>query len=142
MSKRLFVGNLTYQTQEHELEEAFAPYGVTDVHLPLDRLTGRPRGFAFVTVEDDQVEAAIAAWNGTELQGRPLTVNEARPREEGGGRSRFSGGDRGGYGGGSGGGYGGGDSFGDSGGWAGERSDRGGRGRGDRGERGDRRNRW
>jgi RNA recognition motif-containing protein len=108
MSKRLFVGNLSYNTRESDLESAFAPYGVSDVHLPSDSMSGRPRGFAFVTVEDDKANEAISAWEGKELDGRALTVNEAKPREErGGGGSRGGGGgNRGGgrsdYGGGGG----------------------------------------
>lgn len=98
MSKRLFVGNLSYNTREDALESAFAPYGVSDVHMPTDAMSGRPRGFAFVTVEDDKADEAVNAWNGQELDGRALTVNEARPREERGG----GGGGRGGYGGGGG----------------------------------------
>ncbi|HEY3269008.1 MAG TPA: RNA-binding protein [Armatimonadota bacterium] len=110
MSKRLFVGNLSYDTRESDLEAAFAPYGVSDVHMPSDSMSGRPRGFAFVAVEDSQAQAAISAWEGKELNGRALTVNEAKPREErgGGGGSRGGGGGSrgggGGYGGGSGGG--------------------------------------
>jgi cold-inducible RNA-binding protein len=95
MSKRLFVGNLSYNTQVTELESAFAPYGVSDVHMPTDRMSGQPRGFAFVTVEDGQAPDAISAWDGKELDGRALTVNEAKPREDrgsggGGGRSDYS----------------------------------------------------
>lgn len=82
MSKRLFVGNLSYSTSQSQLEAAFAPYGVSDVHMPTDRMSGRPRGFAFVTVEDNQAQAAIQAWDGQELDGRNLTVNEAQPRED------------------------------------------------------------
>ena len=100
MSKRLFVGNLSYNTAEDDLQSAFTPYGVTDVHMPTDRMTGRPRGFAFVTVDDGQAEAAIAAFNDKDFGGRSLTVNEAQPREErsAGGGDRSS--DRGGGGGG------------------------------------------
>jgi len=104
MSKRLFVGNLSFNTQESDLQAAFAPYGVSDIHMPTDAMSGRPRGFAFVTVEENQAQAAIQAWEGKELDGRALTVNEAKPREErggrGGGGDRRGGGDRGGYGGG------------------------------------------
>lgn len=119
MSKRLFVGNLSYNTAEDDLQTAFAAYGVTDVHMPTDRMTGRPRGFAFVTVDDGQADAAVLAFNGKDLGGRTLTVNEAQPREErsgggggGGGRGGYDrggsgGGDRGGYGGSSSGGGGG-----------------------------------
>lgn len=97
MSKRLFVGNLSYNTVEDDLQAAFTPFGVTDVHMPTDRMSGRPRGFAFVTVDDAQAEAAIEAFNGKDFGGRALTVNEAQPREE---RSGGGGRDRGGYGGG------------------------------------------
>ena len=99
MSKRLFVGNLSYNTQESDLQNAFAPYGVSDVHLPTDSMSGRPRGFAFVTVEDDKANEAISAWEGKELDGRALTVNEAKPREERGGGGGGRGGSRGGGGG-------------------------------------------
>jgi cold-inducible RNA-binding protein len=102
MSKRLFVGNLAFSTQESDLQTAFAPYGVSEVHMPTDRTSGQPRGFAFVTVDEAQAQAAISAWEGKDLGGRTLTVNEAKPRED-----RGSGG--GSYGGGnSGGGFGGG----------------------------------
>jgi cold-inducible RNA-binding protein len=100
MSKRLFVGNLAYDTRESDLQTAFEPYGVSDIHMPTDSMSGRPRGFAFVTVEDNQAQTAISAWEGKELNGRALTVNEAKPREERSG----GGGGRGGYGGGGGGG--------------------------------------
>ena len=110
MSKRLYVGNLSYETRESDLQTAFQPYGVTDIHMPTDSMSGRPRGFAFVTVEAKQSAQAITDWEGKDLQGRTLTVNEAKPREErsgggGGGRSSYGGGG-GGYGGGSGGGGG------------------------------------
>jgi len=107
MSKRLFVGNLSYNTSQSQLESAFAPYGVSDVHMPTDRMSGRPRGFAFVTVEDNQAETAISAMNGADLDGRALTVNEAQPREDRGFGGGGGGGSRGGSRGG-GGGYGGG----------------------------------
>lgn len=100
MSKRLYVGNLAFNTQESDLQTAFAPFGVSEVHMPTDRMSGQPRGFAFVTVDDAQGQAAINAWEGKSLGGRTLTVNEAKPREE---RSSS----RGSYGGG-GGGFGGG----------------------------------
>jgi len=118
MSTRLFVGNLSYNTTENDLQDAFAAHGtVVEVNLMQDRMTGRPRGFGFVTMESaDAAQAAIQALNGAELDGRALTVNEARPREEGGGRSgggggggyRGGGNDRGGGGGGRSGGGGGG----------------------------------
>src|SRR4051794_16078885 len=100
MSKRLYVGNLSYDTNEQELQALFGPYGATSVSVVVEQ-DGRSKGFGFVDVEDSQAQAAINATNGKELRGRTLNVNEARPREDRGGRS-------GGYGGGSGGGYGGG----------------------------------
>lgn len=107
MAKRLYVGNLPYQITEEQLHEAFAPYGATDVALPVDP-SGRSRGFGFVEVADDQADAAIEAMNGRNFHGRVLTVNIARPRAErtGGGYDRgggYGGGGRGGYGGGRGG---------------------------------------
>jgi RNA recognition motif-containing protein len=100
MGKRLFVGNLSFEVSEAELQEAFAPYGAGEVVIPTSE-TGRPKGFGFVEVEEEQAQAAISAMDGKELHGRPIAVNEARPKPEGG---------RGGYGGGGGrgGGYGGG----------------------------------
>jgi len=99
MSTKLYVGNLSYDTTENDLEDAFAPHGtVSRVELIQDRATGRSRGFGFVTMESEEAaQAAIAALNGHELHGRGLTVNIARPREErpgggGGGRRDFRGG--------------------------------------------------
>jgi RNA recognition motif-containing protein len=109
MSKNLYVGNLPFSTTADDLREAFGEYGtVTSASVVMDRETGRSRGFGFVEMADG-AEAAITALNGTQFQGRSLTVNEARPREDrgGGGGGRRSGGG-GGYGGGGGGGYGGG----------------------------------
>lgn len=111
MSKRLFVGNLSFDVSETELQDAFAPYGSTGATIPTNE-SGRPKGFGFVDVADDQLAAAIAAWDGKDLRGRTVAVNEAKPRPEvthwGNGGGRSSGG-RGGYGGGGGrGGYGGG----------------------------------
>jgi cold-inducible RNA-binding protein len=107
MSTKLFVGNLSFDVTENDLQDAFAPHGsVTEVNLIMDKFSGRSRGFAFVTMaEGDAAEAAIGALNGSNLGGRAMTVNEARPREDrppggGGGRSN----DRGGSGGGGGGG--------------------------------------
>ncbi len=99
MSTRLYVGNLSYNVTENDLQDLFAQHGpVTEVNLMQDRTTGRPRGFAFVTMAtEDGSKAAIQALNGKELDGRALTVNEARPREE---RPPRSGGGGGGYGGG------------------------------------------
>ncbi|MGB2819651.1 MAG: RNA-binding protein [Phycisphaerae bacterium] len=83
---RIYVGNLSYSVTQAALEGLFAEHGnVEDVHLPSDRDTGRPRGFAFVEMPDaGEARAAIAALDGTELEGRSLKVNEARPRKEGG----------------------------------------------------------
>ncbi len=101
MNNKLFVGNLSFDTTENDLQDAFAAHGtVTEANLMLDRMTNRPRGFGFVTMStDEEAQKAIAALNGKELHGRALTVNVARPREEraggggggyrGGGRSRY-----------------------------------------------------
>jgi cold-inducible RNA-binding protein len=92
MSKKLYVGNLAFSTTENDLIAAFSQYGtVTKAQVVMDRETGRSRGFAFVEMSDGG-ETAIQAMNGAEFQGRALTVNEAKPREE---RSR-SGAGRGG----------------------------------------------
>ena len=102
MSKNLYVGNLSFNTTADDLRDLFSQHGsVTSTQVISDRETGRSRGFGFVEMADG-AEAAVNAVNGAEFQGRALTVNEAKPREERGG-----GGGRGGYGGG-GGGYGGG----------------------------------
>ena len=108
MGKKLYVGNLSYDTGNSELEKMFEPYGtVQSAQVITDRDTGRSKGFGFVEMGSDQeAQAAIAALNGKEVDGRRLTVNEARPREDGGGRGG-SGGGRGGYGGGRGGSGGG-----------------------------------
>ena len=98
MSNKLFVGNLSFETTENDLQDAFAAFGtVTETNLMMDRSTGRPRGFGFVTMSTaEEAQKAIDALNGKELAGRAMTVNVARPREEsGGGRRQFSGG--GGY---------------------------------------------
>ena len=95
MAKNLYVGNMSFSTTEDQLRELFSQYGtVTKVQLIMDRETGRPRGFAFVEMSDGG-EQAIAATNGMQLDGRTLTVNEAKPRED-----RPRGGGGGGYGGG------------------------------------------
>ena len=96
----IFVGNLSYQTTQDELFTAFSNYGnVERVSLITDRDTGQPRGFAFVEMADrNEAEAAIAQLNGTELNGRTLNVNEARPKPAGGGGGGFAG-NRGGGGG-------------------------------------------
>ena len=108
MSSKLFVGNLSFNTTENDLQDAFAAHGtVTETNLMMDRVSGRPRGFGFVTMSTpEEAEKAIAALNGAQLDGRALTVNIARPREErpagGGGGRREYGGSGGGYGGGGG----------------------------------------
>ena len=122
MSTKLFVGNLSFNTTENDLSDAFAAHGtVVEANLMMDRMSGRPRGFGFVTMSSaDEAQKAIDALNGQQLDGRALTVNVARPREDrppggGGGGSGGSrgprreyggggGGDRGGRGGGGGGG--------------------------------------
>lgn len=103
---KIYVGNLSFNTTEQALEDLFAEKGqVDEVALITDRDTGRPRGFGFVTMgNDDEARAAIEAYNGVEFDGRTLNVNEAKPKTGGGG----GGGGRGGYrGGGGGGGRGG-----------------------------------
>jgi len=106
---KLYVGNLSFDTMENDVEELFAQIGtVTSCALITDRVTGKSRGFAFVEMgSDEEAQKAIAELGGKEVDGRALTVNEAKPREE---RPRrdFGGGGGGGYGGGGGGGYGGG----------------------------------
>jgi RNA recognition motif-containing protein len=84
MNTKLFVGNLSFNTTENDLQDAFAAHGtVTEANLMMDRATGRPRGFAFVTMSSpEEAQKAIQALNGANLDGRDLTVNEARPREE------------------------------------------------------------
>lgn len=101
VSNKLFVGNLSFNTTENNLQDAFGAHGtVSEADLIMDRTTNRPRGFAFVTMSTpDEAQKAITALNGTELDGRTITVNVAKPREE-----RPAGGSRGGYGGGGGGG--------------------------------------
>jgi RNA recognition motif-containing protein len=92
MSTKLFVGNLSFNTTENALHDAFAAHGtVVEADLMVDRVTGRPRGFAFVTMSSpEEAQRAIEAMNGASLDGRNLTVNIARPKEErppgGGGR--------------------------------------------------------
>ena len=110
MNTKLFVGNLSFNTTENDLQDAFAAHGtVVEANLMTDRASGRPRGFAFVTMgTPEEAQKAITAMNGAVLDGRNLTVNEARPKEErsgggGGGGSRGGGGggrDRGSRGGG------------------------------------------
>jgi cold-inducible RNA-binding protein len=121
--KNIFVGNLSFNTNEDELRQMFEPYGQVDrVSILTDRETGRSRGFGFVEMSSDEDgEKAITALNGSQIGGRTINVNEARPKTERGGG--------GGYGGGGGGGR--------------DRGDRGGRGGGGgRGGSGGRRERW
>jgi cold-inducible RNA-binding protein len=101
MSNKLFVGNLSFNTTENDLNDAFAAFGsVTETNLMMDRMTNRPRGFGFVTMSSaDEAQKAIEGLNGKEIDGRALTVNVARPREDrppggggGGGRREFGGG--------------------------------------------------
>ena len=139
----MYVGNLSFDATELDIRELFSQFGdVTEVAMIMDRDSGRPRGFCFVTMGTrEAMEAATKELDGKEWMGRPLAVNEARPREE---RPAYSGGGggggRGGYGGGGGGGgkgrggYGGGGGGGGRGGYGGGG---GGRDRGDRGGRGD-----
>ena len=128
--KNIYVGNLSFQTDEDTLRQAFAAFGQVDnVNIVRDRDSGQPRGFAFVEMANDsEAETAMQQLNGSNLDGRNLTVNEARPKTDrgggGGGGRGFGGGGgggRGGYGGGGGGGRGGG---------GGGGRDRGGRGGG------------
>src|SRR5208282_6244477 len=107
MSNKLFVGNLSFDTTENDLNDAFAAHGtVVETNMMMDRETGRPRGFGFITMSSaEEAQKAIEGMNGKDMDGRALTVNVAKPREErapGGG-----GGGRRGYGGGGGGGGGG-----------------------------------
>jgi cold-inducible RNA-binding protein len=115
MNTKLFVGNLSFETGELELQDLFATCGpVTEVNIITDKFTQKPRGFAFVTMATAEgAQAAIQQLSGKEVNGRALTVNEARPREERSGGGGFGGGRGGGGGGGGyrggGGGGGGGD---------------------------------
>ena len=150
MGKKLYVGNVPFSATEGTLTDWFTPFGtVESARLITDRDTGRSKGFGFVEMSnDEEAERAIAEMNGKEMEGRALTVNEARPQEprsggggRGGGGGGYGGGGGGGYGGG-GGGYGGGGGGGGFGGGGGGRGGRGGggggRGGGGRGGRGDR----
>src|ERR1044072_2857744 len=96
MSNKLFVGNLSFNTTENDLQDAFAAHGtVLETNLMMDRETGRPRGFGFITMSSaEEAQKAIENLNGKDLDGRALTVNVAKPREErsGGGRERSGGG--------------------------------------------------
>jgi cold-inducible RNA-binding protein len=122
MSTKMFVGNLSFKTTENDLQDAFAAFGtVVETNIMMDRMTGRPRGFAFVTMSSpEEAEKAIEGLHGKEFDGRALTVNIARPREDrppGGGGGGGGRGPRREYGGGGGG----------RGGDRGDRGDRGGR---------------
>ncbi len=121
MGKKLYVGNLSYGVTDSALEQMFAAHGtVQSAQVIMDRDTGRSKGFGFVEMgSDSEAQAAITALNGKEMEGRSLTVNEARPNAEGGGRGGSGGGGRsggGGYGGGGGGGRSGGGGYGGGGG--------------------------
>src|ERR1022692_3328987 len=106
MSSKLFVGNLSFNTTENDLQDAFAAFGtVTETNLMMDRMTNRPRGFGFVTMSSaEEAQKAIDCLNGKDMDGRALTVNVAKPREErapgggGGGRREYGGGGGGGAG--------------------------------------------
>ena len=121
----IFVGNLPFRAEREDVIQLFAPFGeVLNCSLPLERDTGRKRGFAFIEMADEAIEStAIDGLQGTELMGRPLRINKAEPRGSGGsrrgGRGGYSGGNNGGYGGGNNGGYGGGYSGGNNGGYGG-----------------------
>ena len=130
MGNKLYVGNLAYSVRDESLQSAFSQFGtVTSAKVMMDRETGRSKGFGFVEMANDaEAQAAVNGMNGQALEGRPLVVNEARPREErpggfgggggGGGRGPYGGGG-GGRSGGGGGGYGGGGGSGGGGGYGG-----------------------
>jgi RNA recognition motif-containing protein len=136
---KLYVGNLSFQTSSEDLQELFAKAGtVESASVVEDRETGRSRGFGFVEMStNEEGQAAIQQFNGKEFNGRNLTVNEARPREDRGNRGGGGGGGRGGYGGGGGGRSGGGGGYGGGGGRSG-----GGGGYGGGGGGGNREPRW
>ncbi len=98
MSKKMYVGNLPFETTEDEVRQLFEEYGeIESVAMITDRDSGRFRGFCFVEMEDSSATAAIAALDGKDFGGRDLRVNEARPREDRGGRNRGGNRGRGGY---------------------------------------------
>ena len=129
----IFVGNLPFRAEREDVVQLFAPFGeVVNCSLPLERDTGRKRGFAFIEMADEAIEStAIDGLQGTELMGRPLRINKAEPRGSGGSRrggrggygGGYGGGNSGGYGGGNSGGYGGGNSGGYGGGYGGGNSE-------------------
>jgi len=100
MGRKLYVGNLAFGVSDSDLQQMFGAHGtVQSAQVIMDRDTGRSKGFGFVEMGSDQeAQAAIQALNGKESGGRALTVNEARPKTEGGGRGGYAGGSRGGYG--------------------------------------------
>ncbi len=136
MGKKLYVGNLAYSVRDNDLEQAFGEFGsIVSAKVMMERDTGRSKGFGFVEMGSDaEALAAVEGMNGASLQGRALTVNEARPMEarppRTGGGGGYGGGGGGGYGGGGGGGYGGGGGGGRSGGGGGGYGGGGGGGRG------------
>jgi len=136
MGRKIYVGNLSYNVTSSDLEQLFTAHGqVQSAEVISDRATGRSKGFGFVEMgSDEEAQAAITALNGTEHDGRNLTVNEAKPKED---RPRGGGGG-GGYGGGGGGGRSGGGGYGGGGGGGGSRGGFGGGGGGGRGDRGGR----
>jgi RNA recognition motif-containing protein len=126
--QRIYVGNLPYTSEEADVERLFSEYGeVLAVALPMDRETGRKRGFGFVEMSSEDASKAIEALDGSDFGGRRLTVNQARERAP-----RSGGGGGGGYGGGGGGGYGGGGRGGGGGGYGGGGGGYGGGSRGGR----------
>jgi len=134
MGKKLYVGNLAYSVRDNDLEQSFGEFGtIVSAKVMMERDTGRSKGFGFVEMGTDaEALAAVEGMNGASLQGRALTVNEARPMEarppRTGGGGGYGGGGGGGYGGGGGGGYGGGGGGGRSGGGGGYGGGGGGRG--------------
>ncbi|XZE53046.1 RNA recognition motif domain-containing protein [Planctomycetaceae bacterium SH139] len=120
---KLYVGNIAYSTTEQSLREAFSQYGeVEEVAVIMDRESGRPRGFAFVSMKNDgEAREAVEQLNGTQLDGRTINVNEAKPKASGGGGGGHRGGGGGGHRGGGGGGYRGGGGGGGGGGYSGDR---------------------